>query len=226
MVYIEYLNGKFSFIGESEFYYINIKDNGIVVEATKDNATGIILNNNIYSIKDNKTLDKEKVFLLEDIYWNDDIKNKYNSIIYQQIKERKIHELSLICEKTIVAGTSVKLDTEEFFEYGLEDQGNINEMMNAVAMGALSFPYHSKDSECRVYSREEIVKIYTTLSLFKTKQLTYFNQLKKYIYDTNDINKIINLQYGQELIGEYKNNYNKMIIEAEQQINNITKQIK
>lgn len=50
-----------------------------------------------------------------------------------------------------------------------------------------------------------------------TSNTTYLNQLKAYVYTLTDIKDIQVVQYGQELTGEYLDNY-KTIMEHSQKI--------
>ena len=57
-------------------------------------------------------------------------------------------------------------------------EGYVSEMFMACLMGAAGYLYHENGGECRLYSKAEIVAIYGTLSMYKTGQLTYHNQIK------------------------------------------------
>ena len=139
------------------------------------------------------------------------------------IKEAKLKELSNACNNAINAGTKVQLSEEtiESFTYGLVDQSNISEMFNAVLLGATEYPYHANDDNCRMYSAQDIMTIYATLSTYKTGQTTYHNQLKQYVKTLTTQEEIEAVVYGQELTGEYLEKYNELMVQAKVQLDNI-----
>lgn len=98
----------------------------------------------------------------------------------EEKRATKIVELSAACEAAINAGTTVPMpdQTQEVFTYSTADQANVSEMFMACLMGADGYLYHENGGECRLYSKAEIVAIYGTLSMYKTGQLTYHNQIK------------------------------------------------
>lgn len=139
------------------------------------------------------------------------------------VKEAKLKELSNACNDAINAGTKVQLNEEtiESFTYGLVDQSNISEMFNAVLLGVTEYPYHANDDNCRMYSAQDIMIIYATLSTYKTGQTTYHNQLKQYVKTLTTQEEIEAVVYGQELTGEYLEKYNELMAQAKVQLDNI-----
>lgn len=139
------------------------------------------------------------------------------------VREAKIEELSVACNTAINAGTQVQLSdgSSEPFTYGLVDQSNVSEMFNAVLLGATEYPYHANDDDCRMYSAQDIVAIYATLSVFKTGQTTYHNQLKRYTKTLTTQEEIQAVTYGQELTGEYLDKYNELMAQAKVQLDNV-----
>lgn len=137
-----------------------------------------------------------------------------------QAKSEKCAELSNLCESSINAGTSVKLPdgTEKDFSYSTVDQANVSEMFLACMMGAESYPYHANGEGCMTYTAAEIISIYGTLSMYKTIQITYQNQLKQYVNSLETVDDVNAVQYGQELSGDYLTTYNTLITEAQTQM--------
>lgn len=137
-----------------------------------------------------------------------------------EIKNRKVDELSYACNQAITNGADIKLSdgSEKHFTYSIEDQANISEMFNAVLLGASSYPYHANSDDCMMYSSEDIISIYSTLSALKTSQTTYFNQLRKYVKTLTDISKVQSVEYGQELTGEYLLTYSSLMQNAKEQM--------
>ena len=94
-------------------------------------------------------------------------------------------------------------------------------MFNAVLLGATEYPYHANDDNCRMYSAQDIMTIYATLSTYKTGQTTYHNQLKQYVKTLTTQEEIEAVVYGQELAGEYLEKYNELMAQAKVQLDNI-----
>lgn len=145
----------------------------------------------------------------------------------ETVRKAKIEELSVACNTTINAGTQVQLSdgSTESFTYGLVDQSNVSEMFNAVLLGATEYPYHANDDDCRMYSAQDIVAIYATLSAFKTGQTTYHNQLKRYTKALTTQEEIQAVTYGQELTGEYLESYNTLMAQAKVQLDNVLSKV-
>lgn len=138
------------------------------------------------------------------------------------IKAEKIDEIKKNCEDYIYAGTDVTYadGTVEHFTYSLVDQSNISEMFTAVMAGATEYPYHADGEICKIYSKEQIVTIYGTLSLFKTEATTYHNSLKAQIKAMTDVDAINAVKFKETaLTGEYLTNYTEMMTSAQTQLN-------
>lgn len=119
----------------------------------------------------------------------------------------------------ILAGAAVTLSTgEKQFSYTEKDQLNISEMFSAVLMGATSYPYHEDGGLCEMFTAADIVAIYTTLSMLKTSQLTYHNQLKHYMESLDTPEAVLAVTYGQELTGEYLDSYNTIVAQTQAQL--------
>ena len=144
------------------------------------------------------------------------------------IKAEKIAEIKKDCEDYIYAGASVTYSdgATEHFTYNLADQSNISEMFTAVMAGATEYPYHADGEICKIYTKEQIVAIYGTLSLFKTEATTYHNSLKAQINAMTDIDAISATKFKEtELTGEYLTNYTAMMTSAQTQLNAILAKI-
>ena len=144
------------------------------------------------------------------------------------IKAEKISEIKQACESYIYAGTDVTYTdgSVEHFTYTLADQSNISEMFTAVMAGATEYPYHADGEICKIYTKEQIVTIYGTLSLFKTEATTYHNSLKAQINAMTDIDAISAVKFKEtELTGEYLANYMAMMTSAQTQLNAILAKI-
>ena len=143
-------------------------------------------------------------------------------------KAEKIAEIKKDCEEYIYAGTDVTYadGVKEHFTYNLADQSNISEMFTAVMAGATEYPYHADGEICKIYSKEQIVTIYGTLSLFKTEATTYHNSLKAQVNVMTDADVIAAVKFKEtELTGEYLENYAAMMASAQTQLNAVLARI-
>ena len=150
------------------------------------------------------------------------------SAVIDKTKQSKLTEISKSCEDYIYAGTDVTLpdNTIKHFTYNLADQSNISEMFTAIMAGATEYPYHADGEICKIYTKEQIVTIYGTLSLFKTETTTYHNSLKAQINSMTDIDAISAIKFKEtELTGEYLTNYTAMMASAQTQLNAILAKI-
>ena len=144
---------------------------------------------------------------------------------------QKVNEFSKICQQTIENGADIVFDeadaenTTEHFDFTTEDQANINSMFNAVLLGATEYPYHSKGNLCKVYTKDQISKIYITMQATVTGQISYYNAMKNFLEtefaglrDENSENTFRAIQYGDPLTGVYLENYNAMMQVANTQV--------
>ena len=150
-----------------------------------------------------------------------------NSPNITDIQNTKNTELSNVCNQLIYDGMDITLSdsSTKHFTYTLQDQANISEMFTAVMAGATQYPYHADDEGCEIYSAQDIITIYSTLSGMKTAQITYQNQLKQYVKSLESIEDIQAVTYGQELTGQYLETYNTLVNEAKAQLQTILSKV-
>lgn len=158
----------------------------------------------------------EKIIPAKDIYEDCQYYHKYTDEEKESYLNNKLSSLSNSCNEQIINGAEITLSDEskKTFSYSIEDQANVSEMFNAIVMGATSYPYHANGEGCKMYSAEDIVKIYSTLTALKTSQVTYYNQLRKYVKTLEFVPDIQSVTYGQELTGSYLDTYNELIQNA------------
>ena len=135
----------------------------------------------------------------------------------QAARNDKLAELSAACEAAINAGTKVKFSdgSERLVTYDIKEQANIKELFDVARMGAPAYLYHTPSGDCMMYSAADIFAMYSTLVRYKTQQLTYHNKLKKYVQSLDIVPAIQAVKYGDPLTGEYLEDYNTLIAEAE-----------
>ena len=134
------------------------------------------------------------------------------------MRKAKLAEISEACNRTIVNGIDVKLDSDNLhFNLSIEDQSNINNLFRVVELGGTEFPYQSDGGKCRVYKAAEIVQIYIAAQTLITTQTTYHNALKSYVQSLGDVESIVAVSYGDELAEPYKTEMEqKMKVAADQ----------
>lgn len=139
----------------------------------------------------------------------------------EDAKTAKLAEIKKDCEAYINAGSDVTYadGSVEHFTYTLADQSNISEMFTAIVAGATEFPYHADGKICKIYSKEQIVIVYMSLSMFKAEATTRHNSLKAQINAMTDIEAVKAVSFDKtELTGEFLDNYNGMMASAKTQL--------
>ena len=193
----------------NQVHYIKVSPtSGCYIAATEEEAQGAVINSVPYSInKSNPIEGIEAITLTKQEDWTEEMTASYNEMVLNQAKTYKLLELS--------DGST------ESFTYTLADQANVSEMFTAVMAGATEYPYHQNGGDCKMYSAQDIVKIYSALSGMKTGQITYQNQLKQYVKAMTDMEDVYEVSYGQELTGEYLEKYNTLIAQAQEQMQTV-----
>lgn len=130
---------------------------------------------------------------------------------------RKITELSDICQQTIFNGIDVTMSdgTTKHFSLKIEDQMNLNGLVSQISLGNIKaedgVPYHADGEICTMFSIADFTLIANTASAFKVAQTTYCNHLMSYVKTLTSKEDIEAVTYGQELTGEFLESYNKLM---------------
>lgn len=121
------------------------------------------------------------------------------------VMSKKISEMSKMCNSTISAGFDIILGDGVTHHFSLTTQDQLNLMMleSMIDDGETNIPYHADGELCKFYSVDDIYKILSMSTKFKTYQTAYFNSLKSYIKSLQDISVISNITYGVEIPSEY-----------------------
>jgi hypothetical protein len=131
--------------------------------------------------------------------------------------EIKSREVSMTCERIINEGISLELGGEPLhFSMTSNDQMNISTAMSAVAQGAQAFPYHNDGGLCRLYSAEEIIRIFTAATQFIMYHRTYCNHLNYYIRNVTDETNLPNIFYGMDLPEDLAQNMKSILEQAQE----------
>lgn len=141
----------------------------------------------------------------------------------EKAKEEKIESISDSCFFTINYGFFVEIQGEQkHFNFTTEDQQNIKTAFDLAFTTKMSVPYHADGEDCKLYTPEEITRIYIAGQLHVTHHQTYYNQLKQYINSLDNIEDVNCVQYGQRLTGIYLDTYNSIMSQTQNIINAIT----
>lgn len=151
---------------------------------------------------------------------------KWNKQDLPSYAEKKIAEMSKVCEATIEAGIDVTFanSTTKHFSLDTADQLNLNSMFTAITLGASEYPYHADNESCILYSAEDIIRIYAVYKTFVTYHTTYFNCLKAWI-NRVDNTVIQNIGYGDELPADLQEQMNEILAAADVQIKALASQL-
>lgn len=123
------------------------------------------------------------------------------------VRELKMKEMKLKCKQAIILGIDVALQSGviEHFDLTIEDQINLNSLRyDAFAEETQQLAFHCKDGEFRYYSKNDMLKIITTMDNHILYHNSYFNSLKKYINSLNDYEIISSIKYGDDFPQNYK----------------------
>lgn len=146
-----------------------------------------------------KTIEDERIAFLA---------GKKHTLDFETTKESKLVEINLACNHYIEEGIDYN---GSHYSYTNDDQKNIATLMKFMETTNLSVPYHADGESCRAYSVDEFTAIFALQNYNLMHHTSYANQLKLYVNSLTTVDAINNVQYGQELTGEYLNTYNEMI---------------
>lgn len=123
----------------------------------------------------------------------------------EYVREIKIKEMSLACEKAITDGFNLTLDDVDYhFSLTMEDQMNLISAQSRILSGKREIVYHADGEEYKIYSPEEMTLIINAADYHKTYQLAYFNSLKAWVNGLNRISNIQAIQYGDDIPKKYQ----------------------
>lgn len=121
-----------------------------------------------------------------------------------KVISQKKAELSVECEKAIIAGVDVG---DVHYSLTIEDQANILAWM-AVAQTGKAVPYHCDGQPCRVYTADEFMEVANAAVVYKTHHTTYCNLLMRQVEAMTDVDEVKAVKYGiTQLEGEYAEQY-------------------
>lgn len=146
----------------------------------------------------------------------------YSAMPIDEYREVCISTFNKACSEIIFAGADVETEYgKEHFSATDDDQRNIKDIFDIAIMSGKGFAYHADKTQCKVYSYEDIIKIYMAIKSLVLYQTTYCNALNSYARKLVSKNELSALTYGQEIPDEElcqemneSLNFGKQIIEA------------
>ena len=200
--------------------YITILKTGHIATADKAVAMGVVGSDGttIYKFSDKpltkvqEVSEKEFVELLAQLEKNQSI--SADSSALQIAKNKKLRELSDICKTKIIEGFSIKLLDDNYYNFKLttEDQLNLMLIESQINKGESFFIYHSTNEPCKIYMKEDMIKIIDAFRKHVLYHTTYFNAAKQYLSNATDISLINNFTYGTDIAKYVNNNTIKQIL--------------
>ncbi|MBR5014261.1 MAG: hypothetical protein IKY16_06610 [Bacteroidales bacterium] len=143
-----------------------------------------------------------------DIDFGEEVEEEFEipeDTVLTKARERYIDRMSAMCQDVICTGIDVELSdgSVQHFTLEIEDQLNLITLSSMVAAGETMIPYHASDKLCVFYSAEDITRIITAATAFKTFHTSYFNSLKNWIMSVGSIAEMSEIQYGDTIPEEY-----------------------
>jgi hypothetical protein len=137
-----------------------------------------------------------------------------NELVLAQARQSKINQLSRQCKTFISAGFSITLSDGESYSFKLtaEDQLNLMSIESQLNAGAETVIYHATSQPCRIFSRDDMLKVIKAFRHHVTYHTTYFNVAKQYINSLTDMEKINNFSYGIDVSATIKDRTVKQIL--------------
>ena len=124
-----------------------------------------------------------------------------DELVLVKARQNKLEQLSNQCKALITAGFSIKLLNGKTYSFKLtaEDQLNLMSIEGQLNAGAETVVYHATNQPCRIFSRNDMLKVIKAFRRYVTYHTTYFNAAKQYINSLTDIEKINKFSYGDDV---------------------------
>lgn len=171
---------------------------------------------------DNSNLKKEVAKLKEQVNPTID----YDSMDIEEYCKVYTDRFGEQCMKTIFAGVDVEtIHGTEHFSATTEDQQNIKALCDIAIATKIDLPYHADKTQCKIYTAEDIIKIYASIQALVLYQTTYCNAVNTYIRSLTEKTDIASFIYGQTIPNEnIVNEMNEALAQGQKVINTLTTQ--
>jgi hypothetical protein len=148
----------------------------------------------------------------------------------EDIQNQKIQEFSETSEQVIAHGVDIELSDKkvEHFEFSLYDQTNISNaltccnILQSQNVKNAQIPLYSQGNICKLYNIADIYKIYLTMQMVITSNLTLAHQLEQQIKSCKTIEEVQNMTYEiSSLKGEFLTNYNLIMQKSQEMLKDV-----
>lgn len=140
----------------------------------------------------------EKIKSIE-VAMGEDVVDESNMSI-DEFKAYKVKQYGEECQKKIYAGADVETAYgKEHFSATGDDQANIKTLSDVAMTTKVALPYHADGSQCKVYSYQDIIKIYCEIQKLILAETSYCNALNTYVRGLNSKEAIAAVEYGQDI---------------------------
>ena len=189
--------------------FVKFLSSGHIAITDKTSAQGIVGSDKktVYSFNSNQDTSIKEVSIEKiDAEEFNRLKGLLNSssasdLALQKVKDAVIKTLSEICNNKITSGFSIKLSDGQFYKFSLttEDQLNLLCLENQLNTGDDVFVYHAAGLPCKLFVRNDMIKIINAYRKHVRYHTTYFNTAKHYINSLTDTDKIKAFSYGNDV---------------------------
>jgi hypothetical protein len=136
----------------------------------------------------------------------------------EEIRTHKIDEFKILSNRIIEQGETVTLSdgSQDEFNYTQMNQMNLVNAFNLAVATQDSVPYYDKDNVCKIYSVEDIIRIYSSCQILVTYHVTLAHQLADQIKNMESIEEIKTLEYSYESLDEqHKKNFDTIMAQTQ-----------
>lgn len=150
--------------------------------------------------------EEEAVFVEEELPVQEELTIEF-------IRETKIREMSLACNKAIMIGFDIELSDgkNHHFSMSMQDQMNMLTITARILQGETKIAYHADGEEMITYSVDEMMKIISGANAHKEYHLAYFNSMKSWINSLKRITSVSDIEYGNEIPKKYQTAFLKSV---------------
>lgn len=128
-----------------------------------------------------------------------------------EYKNYVIDQMSQDCSNAITNGVDVETTQGKLhFSYAFTDQLNLKTLVMTAEKG-LSYPYYTSDSECHIFTAEDVISIWANCEGNLLYQRAYFNSLMEYIKTMDNKEDLAKVKFGMELPKDYSDKMNESI---------------
>lgn len=125
------------------------------------------------------------------------------------------------CTKNIENGLNIKTSTHglQHFTYDDYDQKNILTLATNAMATKVDVPYHAQNSNCAIYSWQDMAKIYISLQKNLLYHNTYVNALHALLKTKNSKEDLKAVVYGAKVEGDILDNMNIALAQGQKLMN-------